>query len=163
MAKLLVLHRMMDVISTLNHIRLRPDVDNADFAVPKGDGLSRRLALGGRVVVAAVVVGNVVGLCGNVAAAVLTKQVGDLFNNAAAAFSANNTEAANVILAQVVQKNSVAAEAGSVQSFCEVAVLLIIILAFSCWGAGCDGCCCCGQCGGLVRQRCSCSTFQTGR
>ena len=40
-AKLLVLHRM------------------ADFAVPKGDGLSKRLAVGGRVVMAAVVVGNV--------------------------------------------------------------------------------------------------------
>ena len=44
-AKLLVLHRM------------------ADFAVPKSDGLSRRLAVGGRVVMAAVVLGNVAGLC----------------------------------------------------------------------------------------------------
>ena len=58
-AKLLVLHRM------------------ADFAVPKGDGLSRRLAVGGRVVMAAVVVGNVAGLCANVAAAVYAKQAGD--------------------------------------------------------------------------------------
>jgi hypothetical protein len=76
-AKLLVLHRM------------------ADFAVPKGDGLSRRLAVGGRVVMAAVVVGNVVGLCANVAAAVLSKQTGDFANAAAAAFAANSTDAAN--------------------------------------------------------------------
>jgi len=112
-AKLLVLHRM------------------ADFAVPKSDGLSRRLAVGGRVVMAAVVVGNVVGLCGNVAAAVLTKQVGDLANAAAAAFAANSTEATKAILVQVVQKATVADDAGSVQLFCEVAVLLIIILAFA--------------------------------
>jgi hypothetical protein len=112
-AKLLVLHRM------------------ADFAVPKGDSLSRRLVVGGRVVMAAVVVGNVVGLCGNVAAAVLSKQVGDLENAAAAAFAANSNDAANAFDAQAYQKNTVANEAASVQSFCEVAVLLIIILAFS--------------------------------
>ena len=102
----------------------------ADFAVPKGDGLSRRLAVGGRVVMAAVIVGNVVGLCGNVAAAALFKQAGDLFNAAAAAFAANSTEAANAILVQTGQKDTVANDAGSVQQFCEVAALLIIILAF---------------------------------
>jgi len=112
-AKLLVLHRM------------------ADFAVPKGDGLSRRLAVGGRIVMAAVVVGNVVGLCGNVAAAVLTKQDGDLANAAATAFAANSTEAANAFVVQANQKATVANDAASVQQFCEVAVLLIIILAFS--------------------------------
>ena len=112
-AKLLVLHRM------------------ADFAVPKSDGLSRRLAVGGRVVMAAVVVGNVVGLCGNVAAAVLAKQAGDLNNAAAAAFAANSTEAAIAITFQALQKNNVANDTVSVQQFCEVAVLLIIILAFA--------------------------------
>jgi hypothetical protein len=111
-AKLLVLNRM------------------ADFAVPKGHGLPRRLAVGGRVVMVAVVVGNVVGLCGSVAAAVLSKQAGDLYNAAAAAFAANSTEAANAFLIQVDQKITVAADAASVQQFCEVAVLLIIILAF---------------------------------
>ena len=50
-AKLLVLHRM------------------ADFALAKVDGMSRRLAVGGRVVMSAVVAGNVVGLGGNVATA----------------------------------------------------------------------------------------------
>ena len=96
-AKLLVLHRM------------------ADFAVPKSDGLSRRLAVGGRVVMAAVVVGNVVGLCANVAAAVLSKQAGDLFNAAAAAFASNSTDAANSIVVQADQKTSVADDAASVQ------------------------------------------------
>jgi hypothetical protein len=112
-AKLLVLHRM------------------ADFAVPKGDGLSRLLAVWGRVVMAAVVVGNVAGLCGNVAAAVLGKQAGDLYNTAGAAFAASSSEAANAIVVQANQKDTVANDAASVQQFCEVAVLLIIILAFA--------------------------------
>ncbi len=118
-AKLLVLHRM------------------ADFAVPKGDSLSTRLAVGGRVVMAAVVAGNVAGLCGNVSAAVLSKQAGDLENAVAAAFAANNTEAANAILVQVSQKITVAGDAVSVQQFCEVAVLLLIIFAFAAFGAAC--------------------------
>ena len=118
-AKLLVLHRM------------------ADFAVPKSDGLSRRLAVGGRVVMAAVVVGNVVGLCGNVAAAVLSKQDGDLANAAAAAFAANSTQAANSILVQADQKATVVDDAASVQQFCEVAVLLLIIIAFAVIGPAC--------------------------
>jgi hypothetical protein len=85
---------------------------------------------------AAVVVGNVVGLCSNIAAAVLFKQVGDLFNAAAAAFAANSTEAA-VIVAQADQKTTVALDASSVQPFCEVAVLLIIVLAFAVVGIVC--------------------------
>ena len=118
-AKLLVLHRM------------------ADFAVPKSDGLSRRLAVGGRVVMAAVVVGNVVGLCGNVAAAVLHKQAGDLNNAAATAFAANSTEAAKAFVVQAAQKNTVASDTASVQQFCEVAVLLLIIVAFAVIGPAC--------------------------
>lgn len=101
------------------------------YAVANDDGLFRILAVRGRVVMAAVVVGNVVGLCGNVAAAVLFKQVGDLSNAAAAAFAANSTQAANAIVVQAFQKNNVASGAASVQQFCEVAVLLIIIVAFA--------------------------------
>ena len=118
-AKLLVLHRM------------------ADFAVPKSDGLSRRLAVGGRVVMAAVVVGNVVGLCGFVAAAVLSKQTGDLDNAAAAAFAANSTQAAIAFNVQANQKATVVDDAASVQQFCEVAVLLLIIVAFAVIGPAC--------------------------
>jgi hypothetical protein len=118
-AKLLVLHRM------------------ADFAVAKGDGMSRRLAVGGRVVMAVVVAGTVAGLCGNVAAAVYSKEAGDLNMAASAAYAANNTNAGVMFNNLAAQKTSVAAEVGSVQSFCEVAVLLIIILAFAVVGIAC--------------------------
>ena len=112
-AKLLVLHRM------------------ADFALDKGDGMSRRMAVGGRVVMAAVVVGNVAGLCANVAAAVYIKEVGDLYMASSAAFAANNTDAGNNFINEAAQDVSVSSNAASVQQFCEVAVLLIIILAFA--------------------------------
>jgi hypothetical protein len=103
----------------------------ADFALAKVDGMSRRLAVWGRVVMAAVVVGNVVGLCANVAAAVYSQQSGDLYIAATASFTANNTDAGNNFNNEAYQKISVSSDAASVQMFCEVAVLLIIILAFS--------------------------------
>jgi hypothetical protein len=109
----------------------------ADFAAAKGDGMLRRLAVGGRVVMAVVVVGNAAGLCGNVAAAVYSKEAGDLNMAAFAAYAANNTDAGNKFVNLAAQKNSVAAEVGSVQQFCEVAVLLIIILAFAVVGIAC--------------------------
>ncbi len=136
-AKLLVLHRMANVILTLNHLSLRPDIDPTDFAVDKGDGMSRRLAVGGRVVMAVIVVGNVTGLCGNVAAAVYAKETGDLYMAASAAYAANNTDAGETYYKLADQKTSVTNEVGSVQFFCEVAVLLIIILAFAVVGVAC--------------------------
>jgi len=112
-AKLLVLDRM------------------ADFAVPKGDGMSKRLAVGGRVVMAVVVLGNVVGLCANVAAAVFYKKAGDYSSAASAAFAANNTDAGNNMSVSAGNSFQVANDANSAQSVCEVAVLLIIIFAFA--------------------------------
>ena len=66
-AKLMVLDRMMQ------------------FAMPKGDGVSRRWVVGGRVVMSAVVAGNVVGLGGNVATAVYYQRSAEYFSAASAA------------------------------------------------------------------------------
>jgi len=112
-AKLLVLDRM------------------ADFAVVKGDGMSKRLAVGGRVVMAVVVVGNVMGVCANVAAAVFFKKASDFYSAASAAFAANNTAAGSNMSVSAGNSLQVASDAASAQSFCEVAVLLIIIVAFA--------------------------------
>jgi len=96
-AKLLVLHRM------------------AHFALAKVDGMSRRLAVGGRVVMAAVVVGNVAGLCANVVAAVYIKKAGDFNSASSAAFTANNTDAGNNFNYDAFQKLSVTFDTQSVQ------------------------------------------------
>jgi hypothetical protein len=108
-AKLLVLDRM------------------ADFGVVKGAGMSKHLAVGGRVVMAVVIVGNVAGLCANVAAAVYSKKAGDFSMDAAASVGNAYTNFND----QASQQESAADVASSVQQFCEVVVLLIIILAFA--------------------------------
>ena len=76
-AKLMVLDRMMQ------------------FAMPKGDGVSRRWVVGGRVVMSAVVAGNVEGLGGNLATAVYYQRSAEYFSAASAAFAVNNTADGN--------------------------------------------------------------------
>ena len=66
-----------------------------------------------------------------------SKQAGDLSNAAATAFAANSTQAANAFVPQAAQKLTVANDAASVQQFCEVAVLLLIIVAFAVIGPAC--------------------------
>jgi len=112
-AKLMVLERM------------------ADFAVAKSDGMLRRVAVGGRVVMAAVLVGNAVIFCSSVAAATFIRQSASLSSASAAAYAANTTNDAVKLAQQALQKVSTGLIAESVQQFSEVAVLLIIILAFA--------------------------------
>jgi hypothetical protein len=119
-AKLLVLDRMADFLN-----------------LAKGDGMRRRLAVGGRVVMAAVVVGNVVGLCGNIAAAAFAKESGDLYTAATSAFAANATDVANHAVFQAKQKLVPIDDASAAQQYCEVAVLLIVILEFAVVGGAC--------------------------
>jgi hypothetical protein len=118
-AKLMVLDRMME------------------FAMRKGDGLWRRWVVGGRVVMAAVVAGNVVGLGGNVAAAVYFQRTAESFTAASAALAANNTADANNLVVLAFQLKQRALSTQSLQSFSEVAVLLLIIVAFAVVGVAC--------------------------
>ena len=112
-AKLMVLDRMME------------------FAMPKGEGVWSRWVVGGRVVLAAVVAGNVVGLGGNVAATVYFQRAAESFSAASAAFASNNTADGNNFRDLADQKAQLAYTTLSLQSFCEVAVLLLIIVAFA--------------------------------
>ena len=108
-----------------------------EFAVSEADGTARRWVVGGRMVMAAVVVGNTVGLCGNVAAAVYFQEIADLTNAAAVAYAANTTNAYNNLKIQIDQKSQLAESTQSIQQFCEVAVLLLIIVAFAVFGIAC--------------------------
>ena len=108
-----------------------------DFAE---DGMSRRWVVGGRVVLAAVVAGNVVGLGGNVAAAVYFQQAAEFCSAASAAYAANKTADNDYIrnlVQQEQQQEQLASSTRALQSFCEVAVLLVIIVAFAVVGAAC--------------------------
>ncbi len=86
---------------------------------------------------AVVVLGNTVGLAANVAAAVYAQRAAEAASTASALFAANNTQLANEYeslgFSDIELSNSIAA----VQSFCEVAVLLLIVAAFIVTGVVC--------------------------
>jgi hypothetical protein len=111
-----------------------------NFAVSKARDMPRRWVVWGRVVMAGVVVGNVVGLGGNVAAAVYFEQSAESYRAASAAYAANNTaDFVNFrnFLFLGSQQHELALSTSAVQLFCEVAVLLLIIVAFAVTGAAC--------------------------
>jgi hypothetical protein len=120
-AKLMVLDRMSGFLSL---DRQRVDA-------------SRRWAVGRRFVVAVVVAGNLVGLAGNVAAAVQWQPTVELWTAASAEWTMNNTDTADSIGRQGTAHNKRAISTLSVQAFSEVAVLLLIIAAFSVVGIAC--------------------------
>ncbi len=66
----------------------------SDFAAGQDEGTRKRWAAGGRVVMAAVVLGNAVGLVANVVAAAQFKRAADAASTASALFAANNSQAA---------------------------------------------------------------------
>jgi hypothetical protein len=106
----------------------------SDFAE---GGVQKSWIVAGRVVMAAVVAGNVVGLAGNVAAAAYFQQTADFTFAASADLAANDflSSADNLQLAR--DRLRLAVFVVSVQNFCEVAVLLLIVLAFAAAGVAC--------------------------
>jgi hypothetical protein len=118
-AKLMVLRRMFD------------------FVAPTGDGLRKHWAAAGRIIMAAAVLGNAVGLAANIAAAVHYQKAAVAAQSASDFTAANNsksTESASVEHFTEVQLGS---KIASVQSVCEVCVLLLIIVAFVAAGVFC--------------------------
>jgi hypothetical protein len=103
----------------------------SDFAA------SQRWAAWARAVMAAVVLGNVVGVSANLAAAAHFHKVSEAFSTASAYYAENNTEAGRTIILSVAQDAQLAASIAAVQSFCEVAVLLLIVAAFVAVGVLC--------------------------
>jgi hypothetical protein len=107
------------------------------FAAGQDEVTRKRWAAGGRMVMAVVVLGNAVGLAANVAAAVHAQRAAEAFSTASALFAANSTQLAveSVSLSQTEAQLSLSISA--VQSFCEVAVLLLIVAAFVVAGVAC--------------------------
>jgi hypothetical protein len=99
------------------------------FAAPQGTRLMKRWALAGRVVMAAVVLGNALGLAANAAAAVHYQKVADVYNTASTGPILNYSSYSSYVR-QVAQERHRAASIASLQSFSEVAVLLFIVIAF---------------------------------
>ncbi len=109
----------------------------SDFAAGQDEVARKRWAAGVRTVMAVVVLGNAVGLAANVAAAVHAQRAAEASSTASALFAANSTQLAleSVSLSQTEVQLSLSIAA--VQSFCEVAVLLLIVAAFVVAGVAC--------------------------
>jgi hypothetical protein len=85
-----------------------------------------RWKLAGRVFLSIVVILNLVGVCGNFAAAASYNRAADFSTLAATSYSVNDTKAGRAYALQAVG----AGEVASVQRFCEVTLLIAIIAAF---------------------------------
>jgi hypothetical protein len=100
------------------------------FAAPQGTRLQTRWAAAGRVVMAAVVLGNAVGLAANAAAAVHFQKAAHASGTASAYYAANNTKDGQSFMLLSTQEVQLGGSILSVQLFGEAAVLLLIVVAF---------------------------------
>jgi hypothetical protein len=109
----------------------------ATFAAPRGHSDQKRWLVGGRIVMALVFAGNVTGLIYNIASAVFYQEASQVALKASAAFFVNNTVVGEELEAEFRSTFERALSIASVQSFCEVAVLLLIVAAFLAAGVVC--------------------------
>jgi hypothetical protein len=107
------------------------------FAAPQAEGSAaqKRWTAAGRVVMAAVVLCNAVGLAANAASAVHYQSAAAASSSAFERYAANNTKDGDnffwVVRPRELQRGGYIA---SVQMFCEVAALLLIVAAFGAVG-----------------------------
>ena len=106
-----------------------------DFAA--AGSMTKFRVVGGRIVVAAVLLGNATGLAASIAAAVQYKQAADTFYTASMFYSVNNTQDGREQWNTAQAQNELAFSIASTQSFCEAIVLLIIVFMFVVVGVMC--------------------------
>jgi hypothetical protein len=110
------------------------------FAAPWVQSRDGRWARAGRVVMALVIIGSAVGICGNIVTAVYKMESAGSARAAAAAFAANNTDSfveGLRIFQHSTERAQAATSAESIQEFSEMFVLLLIIFAFVVAGIQC--------------------------
>jgi hypothetical protein len=109
----------------------------SDFAAGQDEVTRKRWAAGGRMVMAVVVLGNAVGLAANIAAAVHIQRAAEAASTASALFAANSTQLALESASLSLTEGALTTSISAVQSFCEVAVLLLVVSAFVVAGVAC--------------------------
>ena len=98
------------------------------FAFAGGASMKRELVE--RVVLGAVILGNLTGLVANFVSAARVSVAGGVFTQSAEAFAANNTALGQSLYDNAFEKFEVSEDAAAYQNYAEMAVLLLIILAF---------------------------------
>jgi hypothetical protein len=86
---------------------------------------------------AVVVLGNAVGIAANIAAAVHAQRAAEASSTASALFAANSTQLAEESVSLSYTEVQLTLSISSVQSWCEVVVLLLIVAAFVAAGLAC--------------------------
>ncbi len=110
----------------------------SDFVTLQADSARKWWVVGGRVVMAAVVLCNAAGLAANIAAAVYSQKAADAYGAASVLYGSNNTRnEAKEYLSSGTSTVQLAGSILSVQSICEVTVLLLIVLVFALVGVVC--------------------------
>ena len=110
----------------------------SDFAATsKADTAFKRWVVGSRLVLSTVVLGNAVGLAGNIAAALSFRQVAVFADSSYNAFAANNLQEGVRLFTEGSSHAQTALHVASFQSFSEVCVLLLIVAAFIVAGIAC--------------------------
>ena len=107
------------------------------YAAGQDEGSKKRWAAAARAVMAVVVLGNAVGLAANIAAAVHFQRAAEASSTASALFAANSTQLARESAILSNTEVQLAGSISSVQSWCEVVVLLLIVAAFIAAGLAC--------------------------
>jgi hypothetical protein len=118
-AKLLVLDRM------------------SDFSVPESDSLRKRVLIAWWCVLVGVVLGNSIGLLTNIVAAVFFQKAANAISAASSYYIAGNISIGNDYYQLHREELQRAFSISSVQMFCEVSVLLLIVSAFAAAGVMC--------------------------
>ncbi len=107
------------------------------FAALQGARLQKRWAAAGRAVMVAVVLGNAAGLAANAAAAVHYQEAARSYRTASSCYDADSTEDGDQATVSAKKEVNQADYILSFQSFFEVAVLLLVVVAFAVVGALC--------------------------
>jgi hypothetical protein len=99
----------------------------SDFALRGQPKLIKRW---GCIAIAVVILGNVIGLCSQIAASVFFKMYAEKVMASSLLYAANNSKEGSSVYKSAQPIFDRALEIESIQSFCEVTVLLLIIAAF---------------------------------
>jgi len=125
-AKLMVLNRMLE-FSLRNPATLSSSV-NLDQ--PRVMSISKAA-------MTVVTLINCIGVIGSVVTTVMNAQAADLYSNSATAFASGQNTTGQALFQQAGLKNDLANQTASVQQFCEVIALVIIIVSFTAAGFLC--------------------------
>jgi hypothetical protein len=109
----------------------------SDFVTSQGDIARKWWVIGGRAVMAAVVLCNAAGLAASITAAVFFQKSAGAFSAASMLYAFNNTNDAKKEVSSAKSGVQLAFNISSVRSVCEVTALLLIVFVFAVVGVAC--------------------------